>query len=198
MLVIGKNPKTNHRLPLFFEVELKWLAKILKFKIRSFRSRRVTTRKPRPKPAVKKLSNCAAGKIPIKNTKITLTRKNPRFVRPPKTKSFCANARVEELKTIVQALQLGATDPWQLTDLIFYARHPEMKGQPLTDQNLLDEWNSISALLVHPTINEIKNIVGAEDLTKLGDDKIDLEKAFAKASNVKINAGSLEFLHDAI
>ncbi len=105
---------------------------------------------------------------------------------------FLRERTVEELKTIVQALQLGATDPWQLTDLIFYARHPEMKGQPLTDQNLLDEWNSISALLVHPTINEIKNIVGSDDLTKLGDDKIDLEKAFAKASNVKINAGSLD------
>lgn len=104
---------------------------------------------------------------------------------------FLRERTLEELKTIIQAIQLGATDPWQLTDLIFYARHPEMKGSPLTDQNLLDEWNSISALLVHPTINEIKNLVGSEDLTKLADDKIDLQKAFAKASNVKINAGSL-------
>ena len=36
----------------------------------------------------------------------------------------------EELKTLVQAIQEGVTDPWQLTDLIFYARHPEMKGVP--------------------------------------------------------------------
>lgn len=105
---------------------------------------------------------------------------------------FLRERTFEELKTIVQAIQLGATDPWQLTDLIFYARHPEMKGSPLTDQNLLDEWNSISALLVHPTINEIKNLVGSEDLTKIADDKIDLQKAFSKASNVKINAGSLD------
>lgn len=106
---------------------------------------------------------------------------------------FLRERTMEELKTLVQAIQLGATDPWQLTDLIFYARHPEMKGQPLTaeHQDLLDEWNSISALLVHPTLNEIKNLVGSEDLTKLADDKIDLERAFAKASNVKINAGSL-------
>src|SRR5688572_4412445 len=55
---------------------------------------------------------------------------------------------LEELKTLVRAIQMGATDPWQLTDLIFYARHPEMKGVPLTSENqeLLDEWNSISAL----------------------------------------------------
>ena len=79
---------------------------------------------------------------------------------------FLRERTFEELKTLVKAIQIGATDPWQLTDLIFYARHPELKGTPLTDQNLLDEWNSISALLVHPTINEIKNLVGSEDLTK--------------------------------
>ncbi|MCV4678120.1 hypothetical protein OFC08_35160, partial [Escherichia coli] len=59
---------------------------------------------------------------------------------------------IEELKTLVQAIQSGITDPWQLTDLIFYARHPEMRGVALTEDNraLLDEWNQISALLVHP------------------------------------------------
>lgn len=115
------------------------------------------------------------------------------FSRPSaQDEKFLRERTVEELKTIIQAIQLGATDPWQLTDLIFYARHPEMKGTPLTDQNLLDEWNSISALLVHPTLNEIRNLVGSEDLTRVADDKIDLEKAFAKASNVKINVGSLE------
>ncbi|MGI9055901.1 MAG: transglycosylase SLT domain-containing protein [Pyrinomonadaceae bacterium] len=105
---------------------------------------------------------------------------------------FLRERTVEELKTIIKAIQIGATDPWQLTDLIFYARHPEMKGTPLTDQALLDEWNSISALLVHPTLNEIRNLVGSEDLTRIADDKIDLEKAFAASSNVKINAGSLD------
>lgn len=101
---------------------------------------------------------------------------------------------VEELKTLIQAIQLGVTDEWQLTDLIFYARHPEAKGTPLTaeNQHLLDEWNSISALLVHPTINEIKDVIGAEQLNNLVDDKVDLEKAFAKASNVRVDAGSLQ------
>jgi len=100
---------------------------------------------------------------------------------------------VEELKTIVKAVQLGATDPWQLTDLIFYARHPDMKGVPLTadHQDLLDEWNSVSALLVHPTLNEIKDIIGAQDLIGLVNDRKDLDEAFANASRFKINAGSL-------
>ncbi len=100
---------------------------------------------------------------------------------------------VEELKTIVKAVQLGATDPWQLTDLIFYARHPDMKGVPLTadHQDLLDEWNSVSALLVHPTLNEIKDVIGAQDLVGLVNDRKDLDEAFANASRFKINAGSL-------
>ncbi len=100
---------------------------------------------------------------------------------------------IEELKTIVKAIQLGATDPWQLTDLIFYARHPDMKGVPLTadHQDLLDEWNSVSALLVHPTLNEIKDVIGAQDLIGLVNDRKDLDAAFANASHFKINAGSL-------
>jgi soluble lytic murein transglycosylase-like protein len=109
-------------------------------------------------------------------------------------KDWLRERTVEELKTLVKAIQLGATDPWQLTDLIFYARHPEMKGVPLTaeHQDLLDEWNSISALLVHPTLNEIKDVIGAEELNGLVNDKNDLNAAFAAASRFKINAGSLD------
>ncbi len=101
---------------------------------------------------------------------------------------------LEELKTLVKAIQLGATDPWQLTDLIFYARHPDMKGVPLTadHQELLDEWNSISALIVHPTLNEIKDVIGADELNGLVNDKNDLNNAFVAASRFKINAGNLE------
>lgn len=70
---------------------------------------------------------------------------------------------LEELKTLVHAIQSGVTDPWQLTDLVFYARHPEMRGAPITHehQNMLDEWNDISALLVQPTINEVSDFIGA-------------------------------------
>lgn len=100
---------------------------------------------------------------------------------------------VEELKTLIQAIQLGVTDEWKLTDLIFYARHPELKGKPLTSesQHLLDEWNSISALLVHPTLNEIKDVIGAEKLNNLVNDKINLDSAFAKASKFRVNVGNL-------
>ena len=68
----------------------------------------------------------------------------------------------EELKTLVHAIQEGETDAFKLTDLIFYARHPEALGKSLAQkQDLLDEWNSISALLVHPTLNEIGDMLGA-------------------------------------
>jgi soluble lytic murein transglycosylase-like protein len=80
--------------------------------------------------------------------------------------SFERQRTLEELKTLVQAIRSGVTDPWQLTDLIFYARHPEMSGVPLTknNQELLDEWNAVSALLVHPTLNEISDLLGANIL----------------------------------
>jgi soluble lytic murein transglycosylase-like protein len=70
---------------------------------------------------------------------------------------------LEELKTLVQAIRLGVTDRKELTDFIFYARHPELMGVPLTkdQQPRLDEWNQISALLVNPALNEVSDFLGA-------------------------------------
>jgi hypothetical protein len=108
--------------------------------------------------------------------------------------SWLKQRTIEELKAIVKAVQLGVKDPWQLTDLIFYARHPEMKGTPMTSENqdMLDEWNSISALLVHPTLNEIGNYIGTDFQNAQGyDDSARLNQAFAKASKFNLNAGDL-------
>ncbi|MEZ5307632.1 MAG: transglycosylase SLT domain-containing protein [Pyrinomonadaceae bacterium] len=100
---------------------------------------------------------------------------------------------VEELKTIIRAIGLGVTDDWQLTDLIFYARHPELKGTPLTNENkhLLDEWNSISAYIVHPTLSEIENPENASAILAAGDYKADFERSVDAAPPERISAGSL-------
>lgn len=91
---------------------------------------------------------------------------------------------LEELKTLVRAVQTGETDPFQLTDLIFYARHPELAGKSLAgQQDLLDEWNSISALLVHPTLNEVGNILGKNvQNAEIGGVR-EVQSAFERASN---------------
>ena len=109
---------------------------------------------------------------------------------------------VEELKTLVEAIQSGVTDPWQLTDLIFYARHPEMKGQPLTDQGLLDEWNQISALLVHPAINEVGDFIGANLLGGEVKGPSEMETAFERAmrsrSAARLPGGDVHRFDDTI
>lgn len=98
-----------------------------------------------------------------------------------------------ELKTLVQAIQSGETDPWQLTDLIFYARHPELVGQPLTKdkQEYLDEWNAISALLVHPTLNEVSDFLGT-NVTSIPSGTVggadEIQTAFARATE-RVDAG---------
>lgn len=90
----------------------------------------------------------------------------------------------EELKTLVRAVQTGETDPFALTDLIFYARHPEAVGQSLVgQQDLLDEWNSISALLVHPTLNEVGNILGANVQNAEIGGAPEVQSAFERASH---------------
>lgn len=93
----------------------------------------------------------------------------------------------EELKTLVRAIQTGETDPYQLTDLIFYARHPELIGKSLANQpELLDEWNSISALLVHPTLNEVGNILGANVQNAEIGGATEIQSAFERASQSKV------------
>ena len=116
-----------------------------------------------------------------------------------KDESWLRKRTVEELRTLVQAIQEGISDPWALTDLIFYARHPEMKGVPLTSeyQDMLDEWNSVSAFLVHPTLNEIGDFLGGN--VQAGDfngvaasGATNFDAAVQKASNFTINNGSLK------
>ena len=90
----------------------------------------------------------------------------------------------EELKSLVRSIQNGETDPFKLTDLIFYARHPELLGKSLAgQQGLLDEWNSISALLVHPTLNEVGNILGRDPQEGGRNGFGDLKTAFARSSS---------------
>jgi Transglycosylase SLT domain len=98
---------------------------------------------------------------------------------------------VEELRTLVRAIQSGVTDQFQLTDLIFYARHPELIGVPLTkdQQSLLDEWNAISGLLVHPTLNEVGNILGANVMGGEFRDAQEIQWAFERAAQSPLNLG---------
>lgn len=95
---------------------------------------------------------------------------------------------LEELKTLVEAIQSGATDPWQLTDLIFYARHPELQGVPLTKQEWLDEWNQISALLVHPALNEVSDFLGANVLGGEIHGAQEFATAFERATKSPVNS----------
>jgi len=91
---------------------------------------------------------------------------------------------VEELRTLLRAIQAGVTDQFQLTDLIFYARHPDLMGVPPAkyQQFFLDEWNAISALLVHPTLNELGNIFGANLLDGEVRGAQDIQSAFDRAA----------------
>jgi hypothetical protein len=100
---------------------------------------------------------------------------------------------LEELKTLVHAIQAGVTDQRQLTDLIFYARHPDMIGQPLTkdQQPLLDEWNAISALLVYPALNEVSDFLGANVVGGDVRGARGMETAFERATYSPVNEGRL-------
>jgi hypothetical protein len=64
---------------------------------------------------------------------------------------------LNELRTLVRAIRSGNADEWKLTELIFYSRHPHMRDVPLTKEHreLLEEWNSISINLVHPTLRDV-------------------------------------------
>lgn len=111
---------------------------------------------------------------------------------------------LEELKTLVQAIQVGITDPKELTDLIFYARHPEMLDVPLTreHQELLDEWNQISALQVHPIVNEASDLTGANvaggELRGDGVMATAFDRAFGSSVHTKNIEGGATHRYDEI
>jgi|GEM_PF-983538 len=103
-----------------------------------------------------------------------------------------ARARtLEELRALVQVIASGVTDPRQLTDMIFYARHPELVGVPFSEasQAQIDEWNSISALLVHPTLNEVGDYIGANVLGGEVTGAGRMTSAVERASLSPVNAG---------
>jgi hypothetical protein len=108
-------------------------------------------------------------------------------------KNWARERTVEELKTLVRAIQMGLTDPGQLTDLIFYARHPEMHGVELTreHQALIDEWNAISALLVYPALNEVGNLLGTNVLDGEIRGADGMKAAFERASRSPVNSGRI-------
>ena len=110
----------------------------------------------------------------------------------PRDDSVRQQAR-EELQILVRAIQTGITDAWQLTDLIFYARHPQMVGVPLTGehQELLDEWNAISALMVHPTLNEVGDFLGVKITSGEARGADEIQEAFARAGDPQIHADPL-------
>jgi soluble lytic murein transglycosylase-like protein len=93
-----------------------------------------------------------------------------------------------ELRTLVRAIQAGLTDPFQLTDIVFYARHPDLVGKPLEDPKLLDEWNTISALMVHPVLNEVANLLGTDNVAaETAKEPQQVESRFARAAASPVN-----------
>lgn len=62
-----------------------------------------------------------------------------------------------ELRLIQNAINRGVREVSGLTDLVFYARHPERRGQPLrrNEQRLVTEWMEIRDRLVRPALGRI-------------------------------------------
>lgn len=130
-------------------------------------------------------------RVKPEHERLPASRASEKYQKPTAADQTLARQRtLEELKTLVHAIQSGVTDPWQLTDLIFYARHPDMQGLPITQehQDLLDEWNDISALLVQPTINEVSDFIGANlasgEVRGAGQIKSAFERAVAPVNGV--------------
>jgi hypothetical protein len=60
-----------------------------------------------------------------------------------------------DLQAIRSALSQGIRNPKRLTDLVFFARHPDRKGNPnwMNEPGLFDEWRQIRQELVLPEMH---------------------------------------------
>src|SRR3712207_5731409 len=147
---------------------------------------------PRAEEAARRRGGAGFGER-LSNDSALVRRERQTAPAPVNDEAYLRERTFEELKTLVQAIQEGVTDPWQLTDLIFYARHPDMKGVPLTHehQSLLDEWNQISALLVHPTLNEVGDFLGADLLGGEVSGQRQFATAFERATQTSAGSARL-------
>ena len=63
-----------------------------------------------------------------------------------------------EIETLARAVNLGFTDVEQLTDFVFFARHPDLIGTSFAlNGDLSEERNVIKQYLVQPTLNQSNN-----------------------------------------
>ena len=147
---------------------------------------------PRAEEAARRRAGADFGER-LSNDSALVRRERSSANAPSTDEAYLRERTFEELKTLVQAIQEGVTDPWQLTDLVFYARHPDMKGVPLTaeHQDLLDEWNQISALLVHPTLNEVSDFLGADVLGGEVSGPAQFATAFERATHTAAGSARL-------
>jgi hypothetical protein len=147
---------------------------------------------PRAEEAARRRGGAVFGER-LSNDAALVRRERQSANAPVYDEAYLRERTFEELKTLVEAIQEGVTDPWQLTDLVFYARHPDMKGVPLTaeHQDLLDEWNQISALLVHPTLNEVSDFLGADVLGGEVKGPAQFATAFERATHTAAGASRL-------
>jgi hypothetical protein len=160
---------------------------------------------PRAEEAARRRGGAGFGERLSNDSALVRRERRETPAAPAADEKFLRERTFEELKTLVQAIQEGVTDPWQLTDLIFYARHPEMRGVPLTAEHggLLDEWNQISALLVHPTLNEVSDFLGADvlggEVSGAGQFATAFERATqTRAGSARLSGGGVHRFDDVI
>ncbi|HEY7784647.1 MAG TPA: hypothetical protein VIB00_07970 [Pyrinomonadaceae bacterium] len=79
----------------------------------------------------------------------------PSTVAPPTTGPQSSSVADEEL--IQDALRRGVRNPWQLTDIVFFARHPNRKGTPIqpNETELIAERRHIRLRLVLPALRQL-------------------------------------------
>lgn len=97
---------------------------------------------------------------------------NPEGFAPTRTRSATAPPSTPspgpqasggpEAQMIHDALRRGVRDVSRLTDLIFYARHPERRGQPVRreEQPLVREWLDIRDRIVRPGLGRSTTLQG--------------------------------------
>jgi tetratricopeptide (TPR) repeat protein len=78
------------------------------------------------------------------------------FGEPASTSEFSGTER----EMVASAVQAGVRGVNQLSDRVFFVRHPERKGKvinPKTEPNLAEEWKNIKGRLVLPILEAINS-----------------------------------------
>jgi|GEM_PF-5839839 GH25 family lysozyme M1 (1,4-beta-N-acetylmuramidase) len=111
------------------------------------------------RPAIRFARRPIPGRLPVRTE--LMQELSPQPVNTPRFSQLVRAGKLNQ--AIAETVQSGVSDTDRISDMVFYARHPELGGRKLrpNENSLAQEWLQIRATLVRPAIARVQGVQSA-------------------------------------